>query len=353
MFEYMTGRKGVDVKDGRLLGWIKQTASDNFAFADREYSNIIAEDLGVEWFRYAGGIIPTTRCFCEARNGNIYHKSEIAEWGTKPSLWVKNPDFDCKGGGMISGTNAQNIFTYLGGYTCRHSLLALPESAVPSEVKARLSKAEKLISKKEEGLPVYQNPFKGKTFPQKEAEWQKWRANSELGIDPKSQGEAFHHWGTYKWTDYKGQFESGKLTSETTKLMDKTFKTTSGDWGGDTIYRGMIINKNQVDDFIKTAKQNSPNKAPMSFSKDINVASSYALDGGEINIASETPVMFRLKNAKRSGYDISELSNHPDELEILIKPNAKLKVSSIKTEKIEFGFMGDFEAIVIDMEEIL
>ena len=138
MFEYMTGRKGVDVKDGRLLGWIKQTASDNFAFADREYSNIIAEDLGVEWFRYAGGLIPTTRCFCEARNGKIFHKSEIAEWGTKPSLWAKNPDFDCKGGGMILGTNAQNIFTFLGGYGCQHVLLALPESSIPTEILSRI-----------------------------------------------------------------------------------------------------------------------------------------------------------------------------------------------------------------------
>ena len=39
-----------------------------------------------------------------------------------------------------ANTNETNIFTYLGGFGCLHSLIALPESSIPQEVLNRVKK---------------------------------------------------------------------------------------------------------------------------------------------------------------------------------------------------------------------
>src|SRR5574343_578921 len=81
----------------------------------RTQGQIIANKLGVEYFKYVGGEIDTTRCFCEKRNGNIYTISEIKTWADED--W----------GGKIKGTNANNIFSVCGGWNCRHSLYPVTE----------------------------------------------------------------------------------------------------------------------------------------------------------------------------------------------------------------------------------
>jgi hypothetical protein len=129
MYEYM---KGDGTNEGKLLNWVKQTASDYFSFADREYTKILSDELGIEYWTYTGGLIPTSRCFCVEREGNIYHKTEFEEWGRNPEFWNKT-DKGCKGGGRIADTNEENIFTYLGGYNCRHSIIPMDESEVPEE----------------------------------------------------------------------------------------------------------------------------------------------------------------------------------------------------------------------------
>jgi hypothetical protein len=89
----------------------------------RERINDVAQELGLEWYRYIGGVIRTTRDFCEERDGGYYHKSEIEEWAGE--------DWD----GKIEGTDADNIFTYCGGYNCRHDLIPVDTDSVPSEYK--------------------------------------------------------------------------------------------------------------------------------------------------------------------------------------------------------------------------
>lgn len=129
MYEYM---RGDGENDGKLLNWVKQTASDYFSFADREYTKILSDELNIEYWRYTGGLMETSRCFCVERNGNIYHKTEFEEWGRNPKYWAKTGK-DCKGGGRIAETNEENIFIYLGGYRCNHSIIPMDISEVPEE----------------------------------------------------------------------------------------------------------------------------------------------------------------------------------------------------------------------------
>jgi len=113
---------GTPEKDGRLLANVKTYASTTFSTADRALANATFIDLGIEWYRYQGGKIDTTREFCEKRNGKYYHRSEI-------EAWVKEDDWS----GQIQGTNKQNIFVFAGGWNCRHSIVGVPKVLVPKE----------------------------------------------------------------------------------------------------------------------------------------------------------------------------------------------------------------------------
>ncbi len=78
-----------------------------------------AEGLGLKWYRYIGGVIKNTRDFCIERDGGYYDEEEIKSWADE--------DWD----GKIDGTNEDTIFSYCGGWNCRHELIPVHESMVP------------------------------------------------------------------------------------------------------------------------------------------------------------------------------------------------------------------------------
>ena len=128
---------GTDANDGRLLANIKTTASTAQAIADRSYSAAVNEELGIQWYEYLGGEIPTTRPFCEHREGQIFHKKEIEAWGDgKNSAGIRDIT-DGTWAGRIDGTDSRSIFTFVGGWNCRHYLVPVPDNKVPATIKAR------------------------------------------------------------------------------------------------------------------------------------------------------------------------------------------------------------------------
>ncbi|MFI5404907.1 MAG: hypothetical protein ACHQ1D_00190 [Nitrososphaerales archaeon] len=124
--------EGSDEVDGRLLRYSKQVSWDSFALSDRAYTNAVADDLELEWFRYSGGIVRDSRCFCDERNGNYYHFKEIEAWGRMQDLGECN----IGGGwaGMMQGTNESTIFIVAGGYNCKHSIMPVSLGLVPRDV---------------------------------------------------------------------------------------------------------------------------------------------------------------------------------------------------------------------------
>lgn len=122
---------GNDNLEGVLERYSRQLVSDTLATTDRQFTQIIGDELGLEWFRYLGGKMKTTRCFCLERNGGYYHRNEIESWGRLENLG------DCRTNtgwqGMFRGTNAETIFSWVGGYNCQHSLLPISEFDVPKD----------------------------------------------------------------------------------------------------------------------------------------------------------------------------------------------------------------------------
>jgi hypothetical protein len=107
------------------LANVKTYAGTTYATAERALTNSIFKDLNWKWFRYVGGEIDTTRTFCEERNGKYFHRNSIAEWADEGE-WS----------GQIEGTNSENIFVFLGGWNCRHSLIPVTIRRVPESIVA-------------------------------------------------------------------------------------------------------------------------------------------------------------------------------------------------------------------------
>jgi hypothetical protein len=129
--------EGTDTTDGRLLANVRTTANTAQAIADRSYAAAVNEELGIEYFQYLGGEIPTTRSFCEHREGQIFHRGEIEAWGDGKNSGgindIRNGTWD----GRIDGTDSRSIFTFVGGWNCRHYLVPVIKQKVPATVQAR------------------------------------------------------------------------------------------------------------------------------------------------------------------------------------------------------------------------
>jgi hypothetical protein len=80
---------------------------------------------GLEFYRYSSGTQDTSRQFCLSRVGKYYHRKEVEAWASQ--------NWD----GKRTGTTSNNIFTFRGGYNCRHQLIPVHVSAVPAEVVQR------------------------------------------------------------------------------------------------------------------------------------------------------------------------------------------------------------------------
>ncbi len=130
------------VSDGKDLGslerYTKQITTDSLNQYSANYNKTVSEDLGLEWYRYIGSNLTTTREFCEELTKKEWvHKSELAAIikgkidGHQCAIYKKTglPY------GMIPETNESNFSVYRGGYSCGHQFFAVPNSAVPEKIK--------------------------------------------------------------------------------------------------------------------------------------------------------------------------------------------------------------------------
>lgn len=113
--------EGDTSREGKLLSYSKQILRDTLFNYARSYQQSVVADLKLTWYLYAGGLMDTSREFCQLRAGKYFHEEEIKSWaGLK---WQgKNPL-----------TTESSIFVYCGGHFCQHQLIAVHDSSVPKE----------------------------------------------------------------------------------------------------------------------------------------------------------------------------------------------------------------------------
>lgn len=123
---------GGDGDVSKILKYANTIANESFVIADRSYTSILSDYLDTEWYYYSGDEIEGTRCFCQERVGHYFYYTNIADWGNGADLG----ECETKSGewaGMIEGTNSATIFSFLGGWRCRHSLMPASVEIVPQE----------------------------------------------------------------------------------------------------------------------------------------------------------------------------------------------------------------------------
>jgi len=119
---------------GILDRYVKTVANDSIQQFNRQYTQIVSNDLGYTWFRYMNTDIETTRCFCDKMTDkNYFHVSEVPEIlkGLGCDIYAKTK----LPYGMIDGTNAENFFIRAGGWNCRHSINPVAERQVPKNIR--------------------------------------------------------------------------------------------------------------------------------------------------------------------------------------------------------------------------
>lgn len=130
--------------DSRLYDYLTDLSKD----ITNQYSAIrqvlFTSDLKLNWFRYSGSNLTTTRPFCLAMTEKQYfHQCEILKIieGDFPEFEKQNDTLYDESGtptGFYSHTDETNFFIYRGGYGCGHQIMPIADSSVPENIKAKL-----------------------------------------------------------------------------------------------------------------------------------------------------------------------------------------------------------------------
>lgn len=135
---------------GTMEKYVGQVATDAINQYSNQYTQIVSNDLGYEWFKYDNTDILTTRPFCDAMTDRpFFHISEVPALLRAEGLTYVNkktgqrepvPIYAKTGlpSGMIPGTDASNFFIRRGGYRCGHSIRPVNERQVPQVDKDRV-----------------------------------------------------------------------------------------------------------------------------------------------------------------------------------------------------------------------
>lgn len=139
--------EGTPDKLGALQRYYRNFAYDTFSVVDRTNGKIFADKLKFNYAIYEGGLIETSRKFCEDHNGKVFSREEISKF--KPTEAI-GPGYD--------------PFTDLGGFGCRHHLNWIPDS-VAFALRPEL-KGQQAPPAKEVPPPVKEQPpaAQAKTF---------------------------------------------------------------------------------------------------------------------------------------------------------------------------------------------
>ena len=138
--EYILGPKG---GDGALVKYTGQIVTDALNQYSANYSQIISDDLGFEWFAYVGSLKETSREFCKVLAEDpcvrYFHISQFDEIISGKICGRQLPLYDVTGlpYGLMPGTNAANFRVLRGGYRCNHQIGPVSSAIVPKELRAK------------------------------------------------------------------------------------------------------------------------------------------------------------------------------------------------------------------------
>lgn len=162
--------------DGAFSRYAKNYTYDSINKYNASYNQAITSDLELEWYKYVGSLLETSREFCKElinakKNGMEYiHKSEFDELlkGNINGKQIAINNSTKLPVGMEKGTNVSNLTINRGGYGCGHQFMPVSTASVPQEYKDKLKNKQKGIIAVENNIEqqkqVEQIPFANAKF---------------------------------------------------------------------------------------------------------------------------------------------------------------------------------------------
>lgn len=130
---------------GTLSKYARQITTDSIHQYNAQYTQVISNDLGFEWYAWQGTEILTSREFCQCmvENRRYFHVSEVPamlraedmfytdENGNERPVRI-NPKTNLPYG-FIPGTTVENFFVRRGGYNCGHQARPVSNDLVEAQ----------------------------------------------------------------------------------------------------------------------------------------------------------------------------------------------------------------------------
>jgi hypothetical protein len=121
----------------------KMITTDSLNQYAANYTKIVTEDLGLEYFVWAGALVENSRDLCkELVHKKFIHKSEIPDI-LSGKIGGKKIPTNPKTGlpyGMIPGTDEDNFMVNRGGYQCNHLPAPVSKFRVPKDIREKFEK---------------------------------------------------------------------------------------------------------------------------------------------------------------------------------------------------------------------
>jgi len=129
--EFISGLSNIisgDQGPGALEKQYQRYAYDLYQQYDAAYNSTLADEFGMRYFIYQGGLIDESRDFCAAHNNKVWSREEAEDWTTwTPSLGEYPAGYEIKSKAPYEVPSYLGYPGYVpvvdrGGYNCRHML---------------------------------------------------------------------------------------------------------------------------------------------------------------------------------------------------------------------------------------
>jgi len=130
--------QGTPETAGIMDRYLRTIATDSINTYSATYNEVVASDLGLNWFRYTGSLMETSRPFCiECEKFEYFHRNQIPDL-LKGKIYTETVELYKKTGlpeGMKANTNTANFAQLRGGWNCGHQVIWITEGQVPEAIK--------------------------------------------------------------------------------------------------------------------------------------------------------------------------------------------------------------------------
>lgn len=312
---------GGDDTEGLLQRYSKTITTDAINQYSAQYHEALAMDLSLNWGRYVGSNLTTTREFCDRLTAKEWvHKSELPMIiegvidGHKCKL-SKSTGLPL---GMIPGTNADNFKIRRGGYNCGHQFFWVPDVTVPEDVRRRFIEPAE-VANQPVNMKVLKNGGFGRLLTNESVQKRLAPHAPELSKAEKT--------AIFGYTDNEYYTLNRHLRGEGSKLvadyhdnykalLSNALNNSKNKYQG-WVFRGSDLSKKDLQKYYDGHKNNAP------VTHDEFTSTSHT-------IGTEFKGSVKFSIYSKRGVAVENLSQHPYEKEVLLNTGTQFKVLSIR-----------------------